>query len=92
MQVIPYVGADVAPRPGRLGGSSTLIEPETNIKVGTRFLFEQILKFGDVKKALVSYNMGETALRDLMRQNKPCPNDISNGRRKLPSTQGDYKV
>jgi soluble lytic murein transglycosylase-like protein len=87
MQVIPYVGADVAPRAGvDWGGSSTLVEPETNIKVGARLLFEQILKFGDVKKALVSYNMGETALRDLMRQNKPLP------KRYLEAVEENYRL
>jgi soluble lytic murein transglycosylase len=74
MQMVPYVGADVAPRAGvNWSGSATLKESESNIKLGTRYLFEQILKFGDVKKALVSYNMGETALRDLMRRHQPLP-------------------
>lgn len=87
MQVIPYVGADVAPRAGvDWSGSSTLVEPETNIKLGARLLFEQILKFGDVKKALVSYNMGETALRDLMRQNKPLP------KRYLKAVEENYRL
>jgi soluble lytic murein transglycosylase-like protein len=87
MQVIPYVGADVAPRAGvDWTGSSTLVEPESNIKLGTRLLFEQILKFGDVKKALVSYNMGETALRDLMHQNKPLP------KRYLKTVQENYRL
>jgi soluble lytic murein transglycosylase-like protein len=87
MQVIPYVGADVAPRAGvDWIGSSTLVEPESNIKLGTRLLFEQILKFGDVKKALISYNMGETALRDWMRQNKPLP------KRYLKSVEENYRL
>ena len=74
MQVVPYVGADVAPRAGvNWDGKATLQQPEDNIKVGTRLLFEQILKFGDVKKALVSYNMGETALRDMMKRHQPLP-------------------
>ena len=87
MQVIPYVGADVAPRAGvDWMGNSTLVEPESNIKLGTRLLFEQILKFGDVKKALVSYNMGETALRDWMRQNKPMP------KRYLKAVEENYRL
>ncbi len=74
MQVIPYVGEDVATRAGvDWAGTETLYEPEANIKVGTLHLFEQILKFGDVKKALVAYNMGETRLRSLMRKNQPLP-------------------
>ena len=46
MQVVPFVGADVAPRAGvDWSGTETLYEPVANIKVGTRHLFEQILKF-----------------------------------------------
>ncbi|MCP4684379.1 MAG: lytic transglycosylase domain-containing protein [bacterium] len=79
MQVMPFVGADVAPRAGvDWEGSSTLYEPESNIKVGTLHLFEQILKFKDVKKALVAYNMGETRLRSLMRKNRPLPKTYLN--------------
>jgi soluble lytic murein transglycosylase-like protein len=74
MQVIPYVGEDVASRAGvDWEGSNTLFEPEANIKLGTQHLFEQILKFGDVKKALVAYNLGEARLRSILRKNQPLP-------------------
>jgi len=79
MQVIPYVGEDVAIRAGvDWTGTATLFEPEANIKLGTRHLFEQILKFGNVKRALVAYNMGETRLRSLMRKNRPLPKNYLN--------------
>lgn len=79
MQVVPYVGKDVAPRAGvTWQGSKTLFEPEANIRLGAQHLFEQILKFGDVKKALVAYNMGETRLRSILRKNKPLPKDYIN--------------
>ena len=74
MQVIPFVGADVAVRAGvNWEGSETLFQPEANIKLGTRHLFEQLLKFGDLKKALLSYNLGETRLRRMIRQQQPLP-------------------
>ena len=74
MQVVPFVGKDVASRAGvEWGGSETLYEPTSNIKVGTLHLFQQILKFGDVKKAIVAYNLGETRLRSLLRRQKPLP-------------------
>jgi len=74
MQVIPFVGEDVASRAGvDWDGASTLYRPEDNIKLGSRHLFEQILKFGDVKQALVAYNMGETKVRSLMRRDRPLP-------------------
>lgn len=74
MQVVPFVGEDVALRAGvDWEGSHTLFEPEANIKLGTLHLFEQVLKFGDIKKALLSYNIGEARLRGLIRGNKPLP-------------------
>lgn len=74
MQVVPFVGEDVATRVGiDWTGTETLRQPEANIKLGTRHLFEQVLKFGDVKKALVSYNMGEARVRSLMRRERPLP-------------------
>lgn len=79
MQVVPFVGADVASRAGvEWEGSKTLFEPETNIKLGTLHLFEQILKFGDLKKALLSYNLGETRLRDMIRKRRPLPIEYLN--------------
>jgi soluble lytic murein transglycosylase-like protein len=79
MQVMPFVAEDVAPRAGvQWEGSKTLFEPEMNIKLGTFHLFEQILKFGDIKRAILSYNMGETRLRGLIRQQKQLPHGYLN--------------
>lgn len=79
MQVVPFVGKDVAPRAGvDWTGKGTLFEPRSNIKLGTHHLFEQILKFGDVKKAIVAYNVGEGTLRKLMRKQKPLPQNYLN--------------
>jgi soluble lytic murein transglycosylase-like protein len=79
MQVVPFVGEDLASRSGvDWKGNETLFEPETNIRLGTMHLFEQILKFGDVKKALVAYNVGETRLRGIMRSQKPIPKNYLN--------------
>lgn len=74
MQVMPFVGADVAERAGLAWvGHESLFEPGTNIQVGTRHMFEQILKFDDIEKAIVAYNVGETRLRGLIRQGKKPP-------------------
>ncbi|HOP06782.1 MAG TPA: lytic transglycosylase domain-containing protein [candidate division Zixibacteria bacterium] len=76
MQVVPYVGEDLASRTDvDWQGSQTLFEPEANIKLGTFHLFEQILKFGDVQKAIVAYNVGETRLRGLIRQGQKIPDN-----------------
>ncbi len=79
MQVVPFVGKDVASRTGiDWEGSKTLFQPETNIKLGTFHLFEQILKFGDIKKALLAYNLGESRLRGMIREKKPLPKSYLN--------------
>jgi soluble lytic murein transglycosylase-like protein len=79
MQVVPFVGEDVASRAGvDWQGPPTLFEPELNIKLGMLHLFEQILKFGDIKKALVAYNLGEARLRGLLRKDQPVPKSYLN--------------
>jgi soluble lytic murein transglycosylase len=74
MQVMPAIGRDLAEKTGLAWhGSDQLFDPVTNIRLGTLHLFEQILKFKDVKKGLMAYNLGETRLRGRLRENKPLP-------------------
>ncbi|MEE9441820.1 MAG: transglycosylase SLT domain-containing protein [candidate division Zixibacteria bacterium] len=74
MQLMPATGADLAMRSGiDWEGHEQLFDPALNIQLGTLHLFEQILKFKDVKKAIISYNLGETRLRGRLRKNKPLP-------------------
>lgn len=74
MQIRPFVGKSLADKMGiNFQDDQTLFQPEVNIQMGSRHLFEMILKFKDVRQAIVSYNLGETALRDRLRNNKPLP-------------------
>ena len=74
MQIRPFVGRSLADKMGvDWEGSKSLFHPELNIRLGSLHLFEMILKFKDVRKAIISYNLGETALRSRMRLNKPLP-------------------
>jgi soluble lytic murein transglycosylase len=74
MQILPSTGQELADKIGiDWGGAQTLSQHRFNIQMGSRHLFELILKFKDVRKALVSYNLGETALRNKMRLNEPLP-------------------
>lgn len=74
MQVMPSIGRDLAAKTGLAWhGSDQLFDPVTNIRLGTLHLFEQILKFKDVKKGLMAYNLGETRLRGRLREKKPLP-------------------
>ncbi len=87
MQVVPFVGEDLANRSGvDWEGVETLFEPDKNIKLGTLHLFEQILAFGNVKEALVAYNVGPTRLRGLQREDKPMP------KRYLNKVVANYKM
>jgi soluble lytic murein transglycosylase len=74
MQVKPSIGYDLAKRRGlNWKGELSLFEPAFNIQLGTLYLFELILKFKDVKKALVAYNVGEDALKLRLRSGQKIP-------------------
>lgn len=64
MQVKPSVGYALSQRRDiNWKGELSLFEPTFNIQLGTLYLFELILKFKDVKKAIIAYNLGENALK-----------------------------
>ena len=74
MQLRPWVGWDLAKRRNMsFSGKFSLFEPSVNIKLGTLYLFELIMKFKDVKKAIMAYNLGENALRLRMRSGSKLP-------------------
>jgi len=54
-------------------GEYTLFDPRYNIKVGSRYLFDLIIKLRDVKKALVAYNIGEYALKGKLKLKEKVP-------------------
>ncbi|MEW5873570.1 MAG: transglycosylase SLT domain-containing protein [Candidatus Zixiibacteriota bacterium] len=43
-----------------------LFEPVTNVRLGTQYLFDLVLKFRSVEKAIIAYNHGETAVRGMI--------------------------
>jgi soluble lytic murein transglycosylase len=59
MQIMPSTATRVAARWGikwpQKGG---LDNPGLNVRVGTAYLFELILKYKDIKKAITAYNIG----------------------------------
>jgi soluble lytic murein transglycosylase len=74
MQVKPSVGYDLSKRRGiHWRGELSLFEPAFNVQLGTLYLFELILKFRDVKKAIIAYNLGETALKLRLREGRRLP-------------------
>ncbi len=67
MQVLPFVGADVAQRNGLTWQSDrTLLDPVQNVRIGTAYLGELRRMFGSTDHALAAYNMGPGNLRRLL--------------------------
>lgn len=65
MQVMPSIGLDVALRWGiDWPSEEALRNPAINIEIGSDYLFELILKFRDLRHALIAYNLGETVTRE----------------------------
>ena len=74
MQVKPSTGYELSRRRGiSWKGELSLFEPAFNVQLGTLYLFELILKFKDVKQAIVAYNLGENALRLRLREGRRLP-------------------
>lgn len=65
MQIKPSIGRAVASKwniewPVGRG----LRNPVFNVKIGIAYLFELIFKFGEIKKAVIAYNLGESVTRE----------------------------
>jgi soluble lytic murein transglycosylase len=74
MQVKPSVGSALSRRRGiNWRGELSLFEPAFNVQLGTLYLFELILKFKDVKKAIIAYNLGENALKLRLKRGQNPP-------------------
>jgi len=74
MQVMPSVGHDVADKWGiKFDTLLDLHNSGLNVKVGAAYLFELILKFKDVKKAIIAYNIGEGVTREYIHYNAALP-------------------
>jgi len=87
MQIRPFVGQSLADKAGvDWDANKTLLRPEINIQLGSLHLFEMILKFKDVHKAIISYNLGETALRSRIKLNEPLPSSYLN------KVMGNYEM
>jgi soluble lytic murein transglycosylase len=78
MQIKPFVGRDLALRLGIAWNEEVgLFDPELNVRLGTRYLFELILEFNDLTDALTAYAHGETRLRRRLALGHPRPQNYS---------------
>lgn len=66
MQLLPSVGRQMAREEGiRNFQTFQLLDPETNIRLGTRYLRQMLDKFGGVQEyALAAYNAGDSRVAD----------------------------
>jgi soluble lytic murein transglycosylase len=78
MQIRPFVGRDLALRRGIAWNEQAgLFDPELNVRLGTTYLFELILKFNDLAYALAAYAHGETEMQRQLRLGRPAPRSYS---------------
>ena len=67
MQIKPSIGKSIAEKWGiEWPQKRGLWNPDLNVRLGTAYLFELILKFRDVREAIIAYNLGETVTREYL--------------------------
>ena len=67
MQIKPSTGKIIAAKWGmEWHGDRVLSDPDYNIRLGTAYLFELLMKFKDVGQAVTAYNIGETATNEYL--------------------------
>ena len=78
MQIRPFVGRDLALRRDiEWNEDAGLFDPSLNVRLGTTYLFELILKFNDLTDALAAYAYGETRIRRRRALGSPTPESYS---------------
>jgi soluble lytic murein transglycosylase-like protein len=74
MQIKPSVARAVAARRGvAWQHEDQLFDPTYNVKLGTHYMFELVADFQSVKRAIIAYNYGETAIRGRIQAGKKLP-------------------
>ncbi len=69
MQIRFMTGQEIGGRIGvDLASEQELHGIKKNLELGSFYLFEQIVKFGDIKKGLMAYNMGPNKLRSIYKK------------------------
>lgn len=78
MQLLPGTGQRMARQLGvNWRGTSTLLDPETNIRLGTRYLAQQAERFqGSPWLASAAYNAGPTPVRRWLTERESLPADV----------------
>jgi len=57
----------------QVGDEGDLMRPEVNIAIGSAYLMRLIVRYGDLKKAIIAYNVGPGALDSKLKNNEAAP-------------------
>jgi soluble lytic murein transglycosylase len=89
MQVLPSTGRRLAKRVGvKRYRNALLIDPDTNIRLGTELFSNLVDRFGGVHLALASYNAGESAVARWMAEKPGITKEEFIDDIPFPETQG----
>jgi len=72
MQLLPATARELEPALG----FRDLLNPETNLRLGTRYLKAQLRAFGDLRLALAAYNAGPSAARRFASEGTGDPDEF----------------
>jgi len=80
MQILPSTGEELARREGiPWHGSQTLLDPATNVRLGTAYLRELSDRYrGDLRAALAAYNWGPGHVDRRIQTGTPLPTEYPN--------------
>ena len=80
MQILPSTGEELARREGiPWRGSQTLLDPATNVRLGTAYLRELSDRYrGDLRAALAAYNWGPGHVDRRIQTGVPLPTEYPN--------------
>ncbi len=80
MQILPSTGEEVARREGiPWHGAQTLLDPATNVRLGTAYLRELSDRYrGDLRAALAAYNWGPGHVDRRIQEGTPLPSEYPN--------------
>jgi soluble lytic murein transglycosylase-like protein len=76
MQLMPTTAIEIAHEVKiPYEGKSTLSQPDLNVRMGTYYLFKMMLRFKDVRLALVAYNCGPAFVDEMVRRGNKLPEE-----------------
>lgn len=76
MQLMPTTASEIASEVRiPYEGKSTLSQPSLNVRMGTYYLFKMMLRFKDVRVALVAYNCGPGFVTEMQKRGAKLPEE-----------------